>query len=390
MARPARRSRIVGRDAGLARLEQDSGARHQPLRALDDTLPSGFADPATRRLWALHRQRLIASLERLRLNAAALRSAAPRPVGAAGGPGAGAGAGAWSMAGASSRRAWRAASPSAAGPPAASLPPTVDLWITPPAYTRRAPLVSEQTRGVRVAGGPVRQRGPGAGPPSAGRGDGRARLRRPDRRRSRRSGPGSGEATLTLDTDAFLAVTDGTGREIARWFVDVIPDAAPIVSFVGEPRATHRSVLRIDLEAQDDYGVAELALLLAPAGRGAELERLPLLKPGNQPAKLASGSYQDLTAHPLAGLPVMLQLEAVDAIGQRGQSGPLGDGAAGARVPPSAGARDHRGAAQAGGARRDQRRRWRSGWRRSATPQPRSSCRSRCRWRCAARRRAWR
>ena len=64
------------RDAGLSRLEQDSGVAHQPLRALDDTLPGDFADPATRRLWALHRQRLIASLERLRL--APPRSDLPR------------------------------------------------------------------------------------------------------------------------------------------------------------------------------------------------------------------------------------------------------------------------------------------------------------------------
>ena len=61
-------------------------------------------------------------------------------------------------------------------------------------------------------------------------------------------------------------------------------------------------------------------MLLAPVGRGNELERLPLLKPGSQPVKLATGTYQDLTAHPLAGLPVVLQLEVVDAIGQRGQS----------------------------------------------------------------------
>ena len=31
--------RFSGRDAGLARIERDSGARHQPLRALDDELP---------------------------------------------------------------------------------------------------------------------------------------------------------------------------------------------------------------------------------------------------------------------------------------------------------------------------------------------------------------
>ena len=100
--------------------------------------------------------------------------------------------------------------------------------------------------------------------------------------------------------------------------------------FAGEPHATHRSVLRIDLEAQDDYGVAEVALLLAPAGRETEVERLTLLKPGTQPPKLQTGTYQDLTAHPLAGLPVVLRLEAVDAIGQHGQSAPGPDRAAGA------------------------------------------------------------
>ena len=68
--------RLAGRDAGLARLEQDSGVTHQPLRALDDTLPGDFSDPATQRLWALHRQRLITSLERLRL--APPRSDLPR------------------------------------------------------------------------------------------------------------------------------------------------------------------------------------------------------------------------------------------------------------------------------------------------------------------------
>ena len=65
-----------------------------------------------------------------------------------------------------------------------------------------------------------------------------------------------------------------------------MPDAVPTVSFVGEPHATHRSVLRIDLEAADDYGVAELALLLAPAGRETEVERLTLAQ-ARQPAAQA-------------------------------------------------------------------------------------------------------
>ena len=87
-------------------------------------------------------------------------------------------------------------------------------------------------------------------------------------------GPGSAEGSVVLDRDALLAVKDATGQEIASWLIDVVPDAVPTVSFVGEPRATHRSVLRIDLEAADDYGVAELALLLAQPGQEAETERL--------------------------------------------------------------------------------------------------------------------
>ena len=67
---------LASRDAGLSRLEQDSGIAHQPLRALDDRLPGDVTDPATKRLWALHRERLVASLARIRL--APPRSDLPR------------------------------------------------------------------------------------------------------------------------------------------------------------------------------------------------------------------------------------------------------------------------------------------------------------------------
>ena len=312
---------LASRQAGLSRLEQDSGIAHQPLRALDDSLPADFADPDTRRLWALHRQRLIASLERIRLNPP--RSDLPR------------------------RDPWalRAAlllvllvalvhAHGDVGPRLASafqfggrttvatLPPSVDLWITPPHYTRRAPMVSDQTRGqsaLAVATGSEARAQvhhlPEGATAEVVYGETRTALQP--------LGPGSGELSLTLDRDAFLAVRDSSGQEIAGWLIDAVPDALPTVRFVGEPRATHRSVLKIDLEAVDDYGVAEIALLLAPPGKDGETERLVLLKPGNQPAKVASGTYQDLTAHPLAGLPATLRLEAVDAIGQRGQSEPL-------------------------------------------------------------------
>lgn len=313
---------LASRQSGLARLEQDSGVTHQPLRALEDTLPADFADPATRRLWVLHRERLVASLQRLRLlpprsdlprqDPWALRAALLLVLVVA-------------LVHARGEIGPRLASAFILGGQAAAAGPgtTVELWITPPAYTRRPPLVSEQTRGQAAltvpTGSEARVQAHHLPPGETGavvtfgeRNDPMAPL-----------GPGSGEAKLTLESDAFLGVTDARGREIARWFVDVVPDAAPRVSFVGEPRATHREVLKIDFEAEDDYGVAELALLMTPAGRDDELERRPLVKPASQPAKLKSGAYQDLTAHPYAGLPVRLELEVVDAKGQKGVSGPL-------------------------------------------------------------------
>ena len=312
---------LASRQAGLSRLEQDSGIPHQPLRALDDSLPGDFSDPATRRLWTLHRQRLIDSLDRLKLNPP--RSDLPR------------------------RDPWAVRSALllvllvalvhargdilprlgsafhfGARTAQATLPPSVDLWVTPPHYTRRAPLVSEQTRGVPAlavaTGSEARAQVhhlPEGTTAEVVYGEARTPLQP--------LGPGSGEVALSLDRDAFLSVRDAGGQEIAGWLIDAVPDAVPTVSFVGEPRATHRSVLKIDLEALDDYGVAEIALLLAPPGKEGETERLVLLKPGNQPPKVATGTYQDLTAHPLAGLPATLWLEALDAIGQRGQSGPL-------------------------------------------------------------------
>ena len=312
---------LASRDAGLSRLEQDSGVAHQPLRALDDRLPGDVTDPATKRLWAMHRERLVASLARIRL--APPRSDLPRRdpwalraalvlvlllavIHARGDLGPRLASG-FNLAG-------RGA--------AATLPPMVELWITPPAYTRRAPLVAEQTRGVPALAIPTgsQARLQVHHLPEAVKAEvlfGEATTPFTD------LGPGSGEAEVNLDRDATLAVRAGAGQAIAGWAIDALPDAVPTVSFVGEPRATHRSVLRIDVDATDDYGIAELALLLAPKGREDETERVTLLKPGNQPPHLATGAYQDLTAHPLAGLTAVLRLEAVDAIGQRGQSGPI-------------------------------------------------------------------
>ena len=315
----------VGPEAALARLERDSAIPHRALRALADRLPREVADPATRALWEAHRARLARLVGRLRvapprsalpardpwaLRAALLLLLVVALVDARGEYGA---------------RLIAAFSPAAAAKPA---PPAVSvaLWVTPPAYTRKAPIGADQARAtdrlVVPAGSEalaqIHHLPPGVDPAIA-------RLLFPgsEAQAFTALGPGSGEARATLAQSGRLAIVGPDGTELAGWTVEVLPDLAPTVAFADEPKVTHRGVLRIAFEAADDYGVSEIALEIATTTRPEESERLPLAKTQPKPGKFASAAYSDLLAHPFAGLPVRMRLEAVDSIGQVGKSGPL-------------------------------------------------------------------
>ncbi len=315
----------LGAEAGLARLEHDSGIPHRALRALDDRLPAEVADPATRALWEAHRARLARMVGRLRV-------AAPRSALPARDP--------WALRaalllllvlalvdargeyGARLLAAFAPTGARAAPPP----PIAAQLWVTPPAYTRKPPLGAEQTAATERLVVPSGSEAlaqlhhlPEGSDPAA------ARLVAPGQepRPLAALGPGSGEVRVALGESGRLSILGPDGRELAGWSLEVLPDQAPTVSFVDEPKVTHRGVLRIAFEAGDDYGVSEIALELATTTRPEETERLPLAKTQPRPGRLASAAYSDLLAHPFAGLPVRLRLVATDSIGQIGQSGHL-------------------------------------------------------------------
>lgn len=311
--------RLAARAQGLARLERDSGIAHQPLRALEDDLPPGVDDPATRRLWQLHRARLERAVQRLRL-------LPPRSLLPQHDP--------WALRAllllvlvvavvhARGELNPRLLAAFDLGRPAqAAIPPRVDLWVTPPVYTRQAPMGVEQTRGQAVLTVPEGStalaqvhhlpRRDGVGPTLGFNGAGVP---------LRPLGDGSQEARVDLTIPGRLAILDGEGLELAGWGVEVVADGAPTVTFTAPPSGTHRGTMRVQAEAQDDYGLAELGLLMAPAGRRDEVERLGLVKPANHPPTFKSAAFLDLTAHPLAGLPVKLRLVAVDVVGQEGRS----------------------------------------------------------------------
>ena len=80
-------------------------------------------------------------------------------------------------------------------------------------------------------------------------------------------------------------------------------------------------MLRHEYKANDDYGVEGVKAIITrkddPSGETLVFD-LPL--PGEHLKAAAAASYHDLTPHPWAGLPVEIKLQAVDALGQTGDS----------------------------------------------------------------------
>jgi uncharacterized protein (TIGR02302 family) len=315
------------RHEALARIERDSGLPHRPLRALEEGLAAGGGDPLAEALWERHRRRLLGLL-------AAVRVRTPRsllPV-----------IDRWALRAAlllalvlglveagddAGRRLAGAFVPAFAAPrtaPAASF----EFWVAPPAYTRIAPyrleLVGESHPStVEVPAGSefVAQVHHA---PEAGRGFVLAAGER--ELDFAPMGGESAEARFVVEKDAEVVVRQGDAEHV-RLTLLVRPDQPPTVSFLWPPEVTARRTLDIRFEAEDDYAVAEVALRIVPPEvgdePGGEIERRVLLRAGRDPQRLDGRSFLDVTAHPRAGLPVVLQLEARDSRGQTGVSGEL-------------------------------------------------------------------
>lgn len=329
--RGGRGFRWPGRRDALRRLEHDSGLAHRPLTHMDDQPVGDLADPLTADLWRRHRQRLFASVGRLDLGAPdtglvrrdpfALRHAALLLALVA-----------LVVAGSSwQRRIELALLPNFSGIELGEQI-AIEAWITPPEYTGLPP-VSLVFDPARTEGAAERELAIPAGSRLLIQAQGLA------------TDGLSGAATLhanAMDT-AFEALDAVTQRAeidltegdtirvesgfstIAAWPIRIVPDLAPKPAFTGEPTATDRGVLRLTYEARDDYGIADLTLVVARGSESLDL-KLPLGQASETQdgARLAKGAgYQDLTAHPWAGLDVEMRLVARDALGQIGASAPL-------------------------------------------------------------------
>lgn len=303
--------------AARRRIEINSGLAHRPLTALDDR-PSAPLDPAAATLWAAHRRRMAAAARRLRVGWPAAGLARRDPwglrailtillvVGAVdAGPD-------WGD------RLLRALTPNWTG----GAPPVsvgFDIWITPPDYTGLAPqfLRADTPTPVRIATGSTllaQIHGGGSVPRLVV--DGKASdFTAVDKHDFR--------AQSVLSRGESLAVTQG-GTTLGSWPIRIIPDNPPSAALVEPPRGTPRAALRLDYRAIDDYGVEAAKVVIRRVdGKPGDKIEIPLPLPGLHLKDVRATSYQDLSPHPWAGLPVEITIVATDALGQTGASDPV-------------------------------------------------------------------
>lgn len=304
----------------LRRLERDSGLQHRPLSSLMDRPIA--ADPAALALWQVHRQRLLAKITALRVSGPVSEIAGHDPLGlrallvlglvitaVVGLPRLG-------------ERTVAGLLPNVYG--FSGPPPVLDLWITPPSYTGLPPKALSamvQTEPPTIVSVPVGSRllarvaGLGDAPDLVLEGQ-------TDQPFVPSGIVDAWQIETTITAGSAVAVQAGR-HELGRWPIAVIADQPPTISFAQPPMPTARGALRLDYQANDDYGLASVEARIALKDGQAEIGSPPLLSlplPGGSPAKAQETSFHDLTAHPWAGLEVTLRLHVTDVTGQTGQS----------------------------------------------------------------------
>ena len=332
------------RAAALARVEQATGALHRPATAFADRLAAGGNDPAARALWAAHRERLLASLGRLKAGIPAPGLVRSDPYALRfliavvfliafvfAGP----------------ERAERLSEAFRGGEPASVTIARIDAWVTPPAYTGRAPIFltgdAAKPSGTEYSvpvGSVVTVRTGGAHDldvfsTEAG-GSKPADTIAADKAAAPDPKAGPADATplerqVKLASAATVSIRKGD-HDVLAWRFTVIPDGAPRIAFLKPPGPTVSGALSLSYSLQDDYGVVAARAEIVPAGdepskAGARpLIAAPEVALSLPQLRTRSGNgetIRDLTSHPWAGGKVRITLVARDDAGQEGRSDPV-------------------------------------------------------------------
>lgn len=199
---------------------------------------------------------------------------------------------------------------------------TIEAWVSPPAFTGRAPVYLEADRvePISLPGGTsltVRARASTA--PRVILYEGKRRTTH----RLVRGEDGIFAWTGTLSRDAEAELRWFGSR--ARWSFAILPDLPPVVDWSQAPGRTRSDSIDFKYLAQDDYGVSELALIVrradGKAGRILE-DRIELPARGAGQKTIEALEEINLVRHRWAGIATELLVEARDGAGQIGRSNP--------------------------------------------------------------------
>ncbi|MCF6293977.1 MAG: DUF4175 domain-containing protein, partial [Robiginitomaculum sp.] len=102
----------------------------------------------------------------------------------------------------------------------------------------------------------------------------------------------------------------------ANWVISQRKDTAPVIEFAEQPKANEIDELEFTITGSDDFGIEQAWLLISTDEPGGftKADKIELVTP--QTKELNQTLELDLTQHVLAGLPVILHLEAIDGAGQ--------------------------------------------------------------------------
>jgi uncharacterized protein (TIGR02302 family) len=223
-----------------------------------------------------------------------------------------------------------------------AIPARIDAWVTPPAYTGKAPifLTSEANKATPVFTVPegsdvaLRVTG-GSGDETLSFSDASGNAR--DIAANAPAAPAKPSAATGMQTlprqfsgkltaDGTLSLKAGA-TDVRQWAFVVIPDKPPVIKFSGEPKRAVNGTLELHYTIEDDYGAAsavtEFALAAPPAKDAHSLyppPEMPLALPRRGANGSAAKSTRDLTEHVWAGAEVKLTLKATDDAGHEARS----------------------------------------------------------------------
>lgn len=326
-------------------LEQANRLENREVSGLQDELVSEHNQQEGSELWQAHQMRLLANLPKLDVAIPTSRWRDFDPL-ALRVPVALALVASLLLGRGDLRSNFRNAATFTASPAANAL--LVDVWLKPPAYTRKPPvLLTSKAMTDTLAQDPeilapenslLNIRFTGASKPQVhlfalNAQGGAAEPIAADKFPLVKSGDGI-STTVTLDRPMIVKVEDGD-RELSSFALSTVPDQLPTISFVANPSGDDRGALQVQWKASDDYGVKAISAEISLADQqedavgftnnGVFLYDPPkfnvaIKHPGS--GEITETSTQDLTSHAWAGLYVEMVLTAEDAAGHKASTLP--------------------------------------------------------------------